>query len=202
MIFDLSGNGGGSPDVMMAILAMTTGQDQLHGRNNITGQAMTITFEIDANFDGVYDEKDREARYDFNYGALMTQYAYSGGNLFPIVFQEAGAVLIGEPSSGGSCSIQIGVDAEGLYYTMSSGQWQLMDSRGVSVESGCGIDVPIETGSMPITELAGDPYVDLLADYIGEDAVIPAYQDYCDDARLDEIMNDWFGAQAQLDPAA
>ena len=201
VIIDLSANEGGSPDVMMAILAMTTGKDQLSGWNRITDQAMTVTFEIDANFDGVYDEKDREVRYDFNYGALVTRHAFSCGNLFPIIFQEDGAVLIGEPSSGGSCCVQVGSDAEGLYYLMSSAQWQLCDSRGVSVEGGCVIDVPIETGTMPITELTDDAVAEYIASLIGEDAEIPAYQDYYDDARLDEIMNDWFGAQAQLDQA-
>lgn len=188
--------------MMMAILAMTTGQDQLYGWNEITDQPMTISFEIDANFDGVYDEKDREVRYDYNYGALVTQHAFSCGNLFPIVFQEAGAVLIGEPSSGGSCCIQIGSDAEGFYYLISSGQWHLMDFSGVSVEGGCRIDVPIETGTMPVTEFAGDPVADAIAGLIGEDTDISVYQDYFDDARLDEIMDDWFGAQTQLDQAA
>lgn len=202
VIFDLSGNEGGSPDVMMAILAMTTGQDRLNGWNVITGQPMTVAFEIDANFDGVYDEKDREARYDFNYGALVTRHAFSCGNLFPFYFQEAGAVLIGEPSSGGSCCVQIGVDAEGFSYYMSSGQWQVRDGGGAPVEGGCSIDVPIETGTMPIAELAGDPYVDYIASWIGEDAEMPAYRDYFDDARLDAIMNDWFGASAQSDEAA
>jgi hypothetical protein len=36
----------------------------------------------------------------------------------------------------------------------------------------------------------------------GNHVVRLAYQDYYDDARLDEIMNDWFGTQAQLDQAA
>jgi hypothetical protein len=70
------------------------------------------------------------------------------------------------------------------------------------VEGGCGIDVPIEPTIKPITELPDDPEVDSIASLIGEDADVPAYQDYYEDARLDEIMNDWFGAQAQLDQAA
>ena len=70
ILFDLTCNGGGSPDVMMGILAMTTGQNQLYGESVITGQKMTITFEIDANLDGVYDEKDKDVRYDYNYGVL------------------------------------------------------------------------------------------------------------------------------------
>ena len=185
------------------ILALTTGQNQICGKNMITGQEMTVTFEADANFDGVYDEKDREARYDFHYGALMTRYAFSCGNLFPFLFQEAGAVLIGEPSSGGSCCIQIGSDAEGLYYVMSSAQWKLVDAEGASLERGCSIDVPIETGTKPLTELnteaSDDPMVDMLLSLVTE---IPLYDDFYDDARLDAIMNDWFGTQAQLDQAA
>lgn len=201
VIFDLSCNSGGSSDALAMILALTTGQNQIRGKNMITGQTMTVSFEADANFDGVYDEKDREARYDFHYGALMSRHAFSCGNLFPFLFQDAGAVLIGEPSSGGSCCIQIGSDAEGLYYIMSSGQWKLVDVQGASLERGCSIDVPIETGTKPLTELnteaTDDPVVDMLLSLVTE---IPLYDDYYDDARLDAIMNDWFGVQ--LDQAA
>ena len=132
VLFDLTCNGGGSPDVMMAILAVSTGQTQLYGIQKLTGQKMTFTFEADSNFDGVYDEKDKEVRYDYNYGVLTTRYAFSCGNLFPIIAQEGGAVLIGEPTSGGSCCIQVGTDAQGLSYVMSSAQWQLTDANGSS----------------------------------------------------------------------
>ena len=203
VIFDLSCNSGGSSDALAVILALTTGQNQLRGKNMITGQAMTVSFEADANFDGVYDERDREARYDFHYGALMSRHAFSCGNLFPFLLQEAGAVLIGEPSSGGTCSIQVGSDAEGLYYVMSSGQWKLVDAQGASLERGCSIDVPIKTGTKPLAELipeaADASMVDILLSLVKE---VPLYDDYYDDARLDTIMNDWFAAQAQLAPAA
>ncbi|WP_026510202.1 S41 family peptidase [Butyrivibrio sp. LC3010] len=200
VIFDLSCNNGGSPDPMMMILGMTTGQDKLYGWNNITRQPMAVTFEIDANFDGVYDKKDKEVKYDFNYGVLVTRHAFSCGNLFPIIIQEEGAVLIGEPSSGGGCSVQIGSDIEGLYYLMSSGQWKLMDYEGNSVEGGCSIDVPIKTGTMQITELAGDPYADMISALFGKELIIPAYQEYFEDKDLDEIMNEWFSEE--LDKAS
>lgn len=202
VIFDLTCNSGGSPDVMMAVLALTTGQDRISGWNNITKQPMTVTFEIDANFDGKYDEKDSEARYDYNYGALVTRHAFSCGNLFPIYFQEGGAVLIGEPSSGGSCCIQVGTDAESLWYTMSSAQWHLEDADGVSVERGCSIDVPIETTEKPITKWSGNTIADMLMEFIGEDTEIPDFHDYYDDARLDGIMNEWFETEMELAPAA
>ena len=194
VIIDLTGNSGGSPDVMMAILAMTTGQDQLYGKNVITGQDMTVTFETDSNFDGVYDEQDKEVRYDFNYGVLVSRHAFSCGNLFPFIIKEAGAVLIGEPSSGGSCCVQMGSDAEGLCYTMSSGQWLLTDSQGNNVEGGCPIDLPITPESNEL--------IDGLASLIGLDDGIPGYMDYYDDEMLDNMMNEWFAGQEELAPAA
>ncbi len=189
VIFDLSCNNGGSPDVMMTILAMTTGQDQLFGRQKITGQEMTFTFEADTNLDGFYDERDKETRYDFNYGVLVTRHAFSCGNLFPFVIQDAGAVLIGEPSSGGSCCIQVGTDAEGISYVMSSGQWQLVDPQGRDVEGGCIIDLPIE----PQTSDTADSLMSLL----GIDEGFPSFENYFDEVMLDDKMNDCFEAEAE-----
>ncbi|MBP3902279.1 MAG: hypothetical protein J6D53_12650 [Blautia sp.] len=194
VIFDLTCNGGGCPDVMMAILAVTTGQTQLFGEDVVTGQKMTITFEADANFDGVYDEKDKEVKYDFNYGVMTTRYAFSCGNLFPIIIQEGGAVLLGEPSSGGSCCIQVGSDAEGLTYVMSSSQWRLTDFKGMTVENGCVVDMPIKAQSLP--------FVDLIAASFGIDDGFPSFMNYYDDEMLDEMMNDWFAGEGQLEDAA
>jgi C-terminal processing protease CtpA/Prc len=194
IIFDLTCNGGGSPDVMMAILAVTTGQTQLYGKQKITGQNMTITFEADTNFDGVYDEKDKEVHYDFNYGVLTTRYAFSCGNLFPIIAQEGGAVLIGEPTSGGSCCVQVGSDAQGLSYMMSSAQWQLTDSAYNSVEGGCSIDLPIETKS--------SHFVDKIVSIAGVDEGVPSFLKFFNAKRLNRMMNEWFENQSQTDLAA
>lgn len=194
VIFDLSANSGGSSDVMMAMLAVTTGQDRLYGVNRITGQKLTLTYEADANFDGAFDEKDRAVKYDFNYGVLTTRHAFSCGNLFPIIVQEAGAVIIGEKTSGGSCCIQIASDAEGLMYMMSSGQWCLRDSEGNDVEGGCTVDLPIPAES----NVALDGVAGMLNIYGG----VPSYKAYFDAAKLDEMMNDWFAEQAEVKPAA
>ena len=194
VIFDLSCNGGGSPDVMMAILAVTTGQDQLYGIHKLTDRNMTITFDADTNFDGVYDEKDQELRYDFNYGVLVTRHAFSCGNLFPIIIQEAGAVLIGEPSSGGSCCVQVGTDAQSFNYMMSSAQWQLTDSDFVDVEGGCEIDIPIEVES--------NSTIDKFLGKLGVDENLPYYGNYFDDDYLSSLMNAWFAGEEVEQPAA
>ena len=192
VIFDLSCNSGGSPDVMMAILAVTTGQDTLCGFHRLTGRPMTLRFEVDPNFDGAYDERDKELRYDFNYGVLVTRHAFSCGNLFPFVVQEAGVVTIGEPSSGGSCCVQIGTDAEGFSWMMSSAQWKLTDSQGTDLEGGCAIDLPIETGITSSQEVV---------DVLGVEGSLPDFAAYFDDAYLDELMNAWYGNVTDL-PAA
>ncbi len=184
VIFDLTCNSGGSPDVMMAILAVTTGQTELYGYHRITDRNMKFTFEADTNLDGVYDERDKEVKYDFNYGVLTTRHAFSCGNLFPIIIQKAGAVLIGEPTSGGSCCVQVGSDAQGFTYMMSSGQWQLLDDEGNSVESGCDIDLPIETKSNSV--------IDKLVSAVGVDNGFPSFLGYYDEEMLDAMMKEWF----------
>ena len=194
VIFDLSCNGGGSPDVLMGILAITTGQNQLYGIHKLTGQKMLFTFEVDSNFDGVFDEKDQEVRYDYNYGVLTTRHAFSCGNLFPIIIQEGGAVIIGEPTSGGSCCIQIGTDADGFNYVMSSAQWQLIDSEGVDVEGGCTVDLPITP--------APNSILDALISMVGVTEGLPNYTSYFDEAALDQMMNDYFQAGQELENAA
>lgn len=192
VILDLSCNEGGSSDMLMAILAMTTGQTQINGRQKLTGQWMTLSFETDTNFDGVFDDKDREIRYDFNYGVLVSRYAFSCGNLCPVLMQEGGAVLIGEPSSGGSCCVRVGSDSEGFRYMMSSAQWQLCDSQDGDIEGGCRIDLPIE----PVPSEMFDLLVAMFGSEIDEG--LPSFADYYDDAKLDEMMNDWFGAALDL----
>ena len=194
VIFDLTCNGGGSSDVLMMIVGLTTGRDVLYGRNRLTGQTMRTVFETDNNFDGVFDGKDREARFDFNYGVLTTRQAFSCGNLFPIVMRESGAAVIGEPTGGGSCSIQIGTDTHGIRYVMSSCQWQLLDAAGVDVEGGCIVDIPIEARSVSV--------IDSLIGRLGVDEGLPLFFDYFDDENLNTLMNAWFHVRNEALPAA
>ena len=194
VIFDLSCNGGGSSDMLMLLLGLTTGQNQLFGKNIKTGQSFTVTYESDNNFDGVFDEKDKEAKFDFNYGVLTTRGAFSCGNLCPIIMREGGAAVIGEPTSGGGCSIQIGIDALGIRFMMSSCQWQLVDSAGNSVEGGCKVDMPIKPKSYSA--------LDFLVSQLGIDEGLPSFSAYFDDANLDMLMNAWFHETIEEVPAA
>ena len=194
VLLDLSCNGGGSSDVLMLLAGLTTGRNYLRGRTRLTGQAMVATFEADTNFDGVFDEKDRDAGFDFNYGVLTTRQAFSCGNLFPIIMRESGAAVIGEKTGGGSCCIQFGMDSLGLRWMMSSAQWLLTDDSGNSVESGCTVDIPIAPASIGL--------LDKLAGILGADEGVPIFTHLFNDRELNALLNAWFHVEAVEAPAA
>ncbi len=188
ILFDLTANGGGSSDALAYILSLAVGVDTLYGREQFSGRDLVVTFESDKNLDGVIDEKDKDVVYDqFNYGVLTTKGTFSAGNLFPILMQEAGAVLIGEQTGGGCCCIQMGINPDGTYYIISSKQWQLTDSDYNSVETGCDTDLFIEHEE---TEIEKSGFKRTEYDY----------SSYFDEEMLDRMMNEWF--EEEVEPAA
>ncbi len=189
ILFDLSTNAGGSSDMLMYMLDLMFGEKFFHGYNVLTGQREHAVVHSDKNLDGVFDEKDEEVKYDFNYAVLTTRYAFSCGNLMPFLMQEHGAVLLGEPTGGGSCSVQMGTLTNGGQFMMSSCLWALRDENGESVEGGCKTDLPIARIE-PETPTHEDPLLS------GGD-----YTPYFDDVMLDRMINEWFEEQA-LAPAA
>ena len=187
VLFDLSYNEGGSSDVLAFIAALSVGADRLYGVDKLTGRRMTVTYEADTNLDGAFDARDREAVYDrFRYGVLTTREDFSCGNLFPVVMQEQGAVLLGERSGGGSCAIQIVALPDGTSFMMSSAQWQITDENFVDVEGGCKTDIPIAT------ELTWTSQ---------EGIEMPVYDNsaYYDDEKLNALLNDWFATNERQD---
>ena len=82
----------------------------------------------------------------------------------------------------------------GFSYLFSSGQWQLTDAQGNSVEGGCTVDIPIEPQSSSI--------IDSLASLVGIDNGIPAFFPYYDDKLLDGLISDYFQTEAGMDLAA
>ena len=189
VLFDLSANGGGSGDLLTAIVDLVTGDNVFRGYNVLTGQRVHAVVHTDKNLDGVFDEKDGEVKYDFNYGVLTTRLSFSCGNLFPFLMQEHGAVLIGEPSGGGSCCVQTATLSGGAVFMMSSWIWALRAGDGASVEDGCRTDLPIKRIE-PAAPTNDNPRLSL-----GD------YAPFFDDAMLDRMMRDWFADTAEV-PAA
>lgn len=186
VLFDLSVNNGGELGVLSFITIITTGKNDLYGFDHINKQYFTVYYEADTNLDGIIDENDKDVIYDqFNYGVLTSKNAFSSGNHFPIMMQEAGAVLIGEPTSGGSCTVDVVVQPDATAYMMSSSQWQVVDSNGNSVESGCMTDLPIAH-----KETMG-------VDQNGRERILFDYSSYFNDKKLNKMMNDWFAKQEE-----
>jgi hypothetical protein len=189
ILFDLSANGGGCSDMLMYMMDLMFGENSFRGYNVLTGQREHAVMHSDKNLDGVFDEKDDEVKYDFNYAVLTTRTAFSCGNLMPFMMQEHGAVLIGEPTGGGSCSVQMGTLTNGGQFMMSSWLWALQDENGESVEGGCKTDLPIARIE-PETPTHENPRLSS-----GD------YTPFFDDVMLDRMINEWFEEQA-LAPAA
>ena len=189
ILFDLSTNIGGSNDVLAYMIDLMFGDHIFRGYNVLTGQDEYAVVHSDKNLDGVFDEKDDEVKYDFNYAVLTTRASFSCANLMPFLMQEHGAVLLGEPSGGGTCAIQISTLTNGGDYMMSSWLWALRDATGESVEGGCKTDLPIARIE-PETPAHEDPHLS-----VGD------YTPFFDDVMLDRMINNWFEEKA-LAPAA
>ena len=189
ILFDLSANSGGSNDMLSYMIDLMFGDNVFRGYNVLTGQDEYAVLHSDKNLDGVFDEKDDEVKYDFNYAVLATRASFSCGNLMPVLMQDHGAVLLGEPSGGGTCAIQISTLTNGGEYMMSSWLWALRDAKGESVEGGCKTDLPIARIE-PETPTHEDPRLSN-----GD------YTPFFDDVMLDRMINEWFEEKA-LAPAA
>ena len=115
--------------------------------------------------------------------------SFSSGNLFPFMMQENGAVLLGEPTGGGSCCVQTAALSGGAVFMMSGYNWTLRTENFESVEDGCRTDLPIERIESSV-QLGINPRL------TGGD-----YTPYFDEEMLDRMMNEWFAGAEEI-PAA
>ena len=143
LIIDISKNGGGSADIVMA---MTAVHEILQARTlewPLTGQRSLVQYEVDRNFDGVFDEKDKDVHYDLNFAVLTSGTSFSCGNLFPAMLKESGIPVIGATSGGGACAIQAMCTADGFCFQISSFRARLNTLDGENIDSGVTPTIPI-----------------------------------------------------------
>ena len=152
LVIDLTCNPGGSLDVVMAMTALMGHQSHFYSENVLTGQRQKIYYDVDCNFDGVFDERDKEVKYDLNFAVLTTDLAFSCGNLFPSLMKDMGFPIIGEKSGGGSCAVQNFITPEGLQYQISSARDRLTNNQWENIDGGItpthAINVP-SSGRIP-----------------------------------------------------
>lgn len=145
LIFDLAYNRGGSLDAVMGITALTSGKSRFYSENTLTKQRQLITYEVDCNFDGVFDERDQEVFKDYNlhYGVLTSGLSFSCANLLPSLMKDLGFPIIGEQSGGGACAVQNFITPEGLQFQLSSYRGRLTDDKWNCIDQGVAPNHPI-----------------------------------------------------------
>ena len=143
LVIDASLNQGGSSDIVVAIVSLITGRNEFSYENVLTGQRSTVTFAVDRNFDGVFDEKDDDIHFDLNFAVLSSPHNFSAGNLFPSIMHDTGYLLLGERSGGGACAITIMNTADGFDYPISSSRFRLINDAGENIDSGIPVDVDL-----------------------------------------------------------
>jgi len=169
-VLDLTNNPGGSLDVVVAINSLFNGQSHVRMENLVTGQKCLVNYDVDRNFDGKFDEKDNEVKYNLNFAVLTSSTSFSCGNLLPALMKDQGILLIGERTGGGACAVQNFFTAEGLQFQLSSARGRLANASWQNIDAGIEPDVPIE--------VAKGKY--------------PDYTAFYDLDKLSTIINEWY----------
>ena len=101
----------------------------------IGGKTINSKYDTDKNLDKLFDEKDESFKTDLRFGIITTNYSFSCANLLPSLAKDAGIVVIGERSAGGTCATNRYVTPDGLLYALSTGL-KFVDKDGNSIDDG------------------------------------------------------------------
>ena len=155
LVIDITANGGGSADIVMAMTSLIMDKSYISMDNPLTGQHALVQYEVDRNFNGAFDEADKDVRYDLNFAVLTSGMSFSCGNLFPAILKDYGIPVIGETSGGGACAIQAMCTADGFCFQISSFRGRLNTLEGENIDAGITPDRPIAVGDvieLPVSE--------------------------------------------------
>ena len=137
VLFDISCNGGGYVAVYIAIMSLINVTAEYNVLDKYTGEKVFVDYIADRNLDGAIDENDLIPDYSmFNYGVLTSCCSFSCGNMLPSAMKDAGFMVIGEQSGGGTCPLDYNSTAEGLEYITSAGDSVLINANGESIDDG------------------------------------------------------------------
>lgn len=142
-IVDVTTNGGGSPIVAEYIIALAVGNDEHVEQYVATGNMTRCVAVMDKNLDGVFDEKDDEVKYDFNFAVMACDSSYSSANCLPCMAHDRGICIVGEKTPGGSCNVTARFLPNGTGYSISgTSKYLLCDgSEGIDADVGAIPDV-------------------------------------------------------------
>ena len=156
-IIDITDNGGGSADIVMAMTSLVLDKSYISEDNSLTGQRAIVQYEVDRNFDGKFDEADAKVHYDLNFAVLTSGMSFSCGNLFPSILKDNGVPVMGATSGGGACAIQAMCTADGFCFQISSFRARLNTIDGKNIDAGVTPDFPIDnTGTIDVETADGN----------------------------------------------
>jgi C-terminal processing protease CtpA/Prc len=135
-VLDLSVNTGGSSDVVVAMTSLMYDQSLFRVYNVLTGQKTEWHYDVDRNFDGKYDAQDQDVHYDLNFCIITSPISFSCGNLYPSLCKDAGLLIAGQKSGGGSCAVGAHRTADGFYYQISAARARLSDANWQNINDG------------------------------------------------------------------
>ena len=144
-IVDLSCNSGGTSDVVSAMGGILYNDTSIRTIDKRTGEVKVISFKLDKNMDGKFDEKDDAVKYDLHFAGLTSGVSFSCGNLLPCLMKENGLPIIGATSGGGSCNVELVTTSLG-YPVFISAANELIYKDRTSVDAGAAPNYPIEIG--------------------------------------------------------
>ena len=143
-VIDITANGGGSADIVLAMTSLILDKSYISQDNSLTGQRSIVEYEVDRNFNGVFDAADQDVHYDLNFAVLTSGMSFSCGNLFPSILKDNGVPVLGATSGGGACAIQAMCTADGFCFQISSFRARLNSLDGDNIDSGVTPDIPID----------------------------------------------------------
>jgi hypothetical protein len=181
LVLDLTVNTGGSSDVLMAMTSVMFDQNFFRAYNVITGQKIEWHFDVDRNFDGKYDAQDKDVHYDLNFCVVTGPLSFSCGNLFPSICKDAGLLVAGQKSGGGSCAVGVYRTADGFYYKISSARGRLCDQHWQNINAGITPHVTIDYANEIVY-----PYED------GHDYTLYFYQNFWNLDNLSTIIGEYY----------
>ena len=126
---------GGESGFSTYISKLMCGQTYRHQFNEYSGQDEILHYDVDMNFDRVFDEKDNEVTYPFTFAVVAGAQSYSAANYLANMAKDNGIALLGETSGGGACAPQHTTESEGFTFNLSS-RYKLVDKNNVHVDFG------------------------------------------------------------------
>lgn len=122
VIVDFSVNSGGNSLILGKMLALLSKDNvgKYYFYDTPTSTLSTMTFSVDTNHDGVYDEKDVFGN-DFTFYILTSPVAFSCGTAFPFYCSLGNyATVIGATPGGGECTVSKVTLPNGQSFTYST----------------------------------------------------------------------------------